>query len=139
MPGTSKTNIRPVFELVSAYYRSDVFRFGNLEFNTGKMHQPFESFPRLKGKAAKSKDLLGPLSEVWKELGKGYEFYDDTDFSYADNNKPVENSRTRVKQSKQEKADGTRFAPWMVIDEKMVDKTRKEREANKKKTGKFFG
>ena len=65
--------------------------------------------------------------------------YDDTDYTYARNRVAVENSRTRVKESKQTKADGSRFAPWMDIDEKLVEKTRKEREEVKRKTGKFFG
>ena len=65
--------------------------------------------------------------------------YEDVDYSYKELSKPVENSRTRKKESKQIKADGTRFAPWMVIDEKMTEKVKKERRENKKKTGKFFG
>ena len=65
--------------------------------------------------------------------------YEDVDYTYKDLSKPVENSRTRKKQSKQVKADGKRFAPWMIIDEEMVEKNRAKRVENKRKTGKFFG
>jgi hypothetical protein len=53
--------------------------------------------------------------------------YDDTDYSYKDLKKSVPNSRERVKKSKQFKADGTRLAPWMVIDEDKVEKLKKAR------------
>ena len=65
--------------------------------------------------------------------------YDDTDYTYADNRKAVQNSRNRVKKSKQFGKDGKRLAPWMVIDEDRIDKARKQRRENKRKTGKFFG
>ena len=59
--------------------------------------------------------------------------YDDTDFTYKENNQAVENSRTRVKQSKQTAADGTAFAPWMVIDEKLAEQAKAQRAAASKK------
>ena len=59
--------------------------------------------------------------------------YDDTDFAYKDLSKSVENSRTRKKESKQMKADGSRFAPWMVIDEKRVEAAQKQRKLDKKR------
>ena len=58
--------------------------------------------------------------------------YDDTDFSYSDNKRAVENSRTRKKFSKQQTADGKRFAPWMVIYKAKVEKVKAERNAAKK-------
>ena len=58
--------------------------------------------------------------------------FDDTDFSYRENSQAVENSRTRKKLSKQQTADGKRFAPWMVIDEAKVEKVKAERNAAKK-------
>jgi hypothetical protein len=67
------------------------------------------------------------------------EIYDDTDYTYANNRKAVENSRTRKKESKQFGKDGKRLAPWQIIDEKRVDKERAQRREIKKKTGKFFG
>lgn len=60
------------------------------------------------------------------------DFFDETDFSYKDNQRAVENSRTRKKQSKQMTADGKRFAPWMVIDEKRVEQVKAQRKAAKK-------
>ena len=65
--------------------------------------------------------------------------YDDTDYTYKENQKAVENSRTRKKVSKQYGRDGKLLAPWQIIDEERVDKQRKARQENKKKTGKFFG
>ena len=65
--------------------------------------------------------------------------YDDTDYTYAKNQQAVTNSRDRKKQSKQFGKDGKRLAPWMIIDEKRVDKARAARRENKRKTGKFFG
>ena len=62
--------------------------------------------------------------------------YDDTDFTYKDNQRAVENSRTRVKKSKQFKADGTRLAPWMVIDEDKVAATKAKRAAAEKQSSK---
>ena len=38
-----------------------------------------------------------------------------------------------LKKSKQIKADGTRYAPWMVIDESAVEKYKRERLERKKK------
>lgn len=64
--------------------------------------------------------------------------YDDTDYTYADNKKAVQNSRDRKKQSKQFGTDGKRLAPWMVIDEDNVEKMKEQRRIQKKKTGKFF-
>ena len=65
--------------------------------------------------------------------------YDDTDYSYKSNQKAVVNSRDRKKTSKQFGKDGKRLAPWMVIDEKRIEKAKAARKENKRKTGKFFG
>ena len=53
--------------------------------------------------------------------------YDDFDYTYKDLSKRVENSRTRVRKSKQFGADGKRLAPWMVIDEDKVEKIKADR------------
>ena len=71
--------------------------------------------------------------------GRNEAVYDDFDYNYSGNKKAVQNSRDRKVQSKQFGKDGKRLAPWMIIDEKRVDKVRAERRENKRKTGKFFG
>ena len=38
-----------------------------------------------------------------------------------------------LKKSKQMKADGTRYAPWMIIDESAVEKFKRQRAERKKK------
>ena len=84
-------------------------------------------------------DRLG-LNKKRSAPGRRVEtLYDDTDFTYRANRQAVTNSRDRKKQSKQFGKDGKRLAPWMVIDEKRVDKVREQRKENKRKTGKFFG
>ena len=65
--------------------------------------------------------------------------YEDVDYSYKSLSKPVQNSRDRKVQSKQFGKDGKRLAPWMVIDEDRVNKSKAARKENKRKTGKFFG
>ena len=72
--------------------------------------------------------------------------YDDTDYSYKENQQAVQNSRNRKKRSKQEMAGGKRYAPWMNIDEKRVEEVKAQRKALKKargqpeaKKGGFFG
>ena len=45
-------------------------------------------------------------------------------------------NRKNKKISKQVRADGTRLAPWMTIDEDRVDAQREARRENKRKTGK---
>jgi hypothetical protein len=54
--------------------------------------------------------------------------YDNFDYTYKNLSEKVENSRTRKGQSKQVKADGTRFAPWMNIDEDKVAEMKANRE-----------
>jgi len=84
----------------------------------------------------------GGPREAKKDAGA---LYDDTDYSYKSLSQRVENSRSRKKQSKQITADGKRFAPWMNIDEEMVEeiKAKKLAERKKKKATKksnnFFG
>ena len=65
--------------------------------------------------------------------------YEDVDYTYKSLSKPVKNSRDRKVNSKQFGKDGKKFAPWQVIDEDRIEKSRKERRENKRKTGKFFG
>ena len=67
------------------------------------------------------------------------ELYDDTDYSYKENQQAVQNSRTRKKRSKQETSDGKRYAPWMNIDEKRVEQVKAQRKALKKARGRPGG
>lgn len=76
-------------------------------------------------------DRLGANNKAPRQRVTGT-LFDDTDFSYKDNQRAVENSRTRKKQSKQMASDGKRFAPWMVIDEKRVEQVKAQRKAAKK-------
>lgn len=85
-------------------------------------------------------DRLGLKNQKARSQGRRTTtVYDDTDYTYAKNQQAVTNSRDRKKQSKQFGKDGKRLAPWMIIDEKRVDKARAARRENKRKTGKFFG
>ena len=65
--------------------------------------------------------------------------YEDAEFlgEATKVSKPID--RKKAKGSLQVNADGSRFAPWMNIDEQRIDKIRAERRENKKKYGTFFG
>ncbi len=59
-----------------------------------------------------------------------------TGFVYDDSGTGANNKlpeKGLLKKSKQIKADGTRYAPWMVIDESAVERYKRERLERKKK------
>jgi hypothetical protein len=69
--GSPETNMRTIWARVSSLYTAHGVQSQYSTLNIASfanVDKPHESYPKLKGKGAKVKDLVFPLSEIWNIL-----------------------------------------------------------------------
>ena len=80
LPKRPQANMREVWQKLASYYKDGkvVCQFGNLTTNSfvTDTSAPHKHYPKLKGKGAEVRDLVWPMLEVWKQLGRGHAQYD---------------------------------------------------------------